>query len=186
MSTRLLFTAKSLARPFPNTFVRHIRSFLILSRQPADRIIPNTHNTCVRSLKMAAVEENLDLSQFTISNATPINFLECQTAFDGLSDKEKLYSHYLLKACWEGSLICLLQTSAEAARIFQLFQNVFSAESVAELKEKALKADNGPAAEEFDVSCLNDFNFTDIPLVPEIYNPLAYPTISQNFYNIYL
>lgn len=101
---------------------------------------------------MAAVEENLDLSQFTISNQTPINFLECQTAFDGLSDKEKLYSHYLLKACWEGSLICLLQTSAEAARIFQLCQKVFSSESVASLKEKALKADNGPTAEEFDVS----------------------------------
>lgn len=106
---------------------------------------------------MAAVEEKVDLSQFTISSETPINFLECQTAFDGLSDKEKLYSHYLLKASFEGSLICLLQTSPEAPRIFQLLQRVFSSESVAELKEKALKAENGPTSEEFDVS-LSPFN----------------------------
>jgi dipeptidyl-peptidase-3 len=102
---------------------------------------------------MATVSEgNLDLSQYTISTNTTINFLDCQTAFDGLTEQEKLYAHYMLRASWEGSLICLLQTSPEAPRIFQLFQKVFSMEEVTEVKERALKADNGLSVEEFEVS----------------------------------
>ncbi|XP_031572146.1 dipeptidyl peptidase 3-like [Actinia tenebrosa] len=100
---------------------------------------------------MATVsKENLDLSQYTISTNTTINFLDCQNAFEGLTDEEKLYAHYLLKASWEGSLICLFQTSPEAPRIFQLFQKVFSFEEVSEIKERALKAENGLTVEEFE------------------------------------
>lgn len=97
-------------------------------------------------------EENLDLSQYTIPTNTTINFLECQNAFEELTGEEKLYAHYLLKASWEGSLICLLQTSPEAPRIFQLFQKLFSCEEVGEIKERALKAENGLTLEEFEVS----------------------------------
>lgn len=92
-----------------------------------------------------------DFSQYTISREIDINLLDCKTAFSGLTGKEKLYAHYLCRASWEGALICLLQTSPESPGIFLLLQELFHAESVEGLKERALLCENGPSKEEFEV-----------------------------------
>lgn len=92
-----------------------------------------------------------DLSQYIISREIDINILDCRTAFAGLTEKEKLYAHYLCRASWDGALICLLQTSPESPGIFLLLQELFHAESVQELKERALLSENGPSQEEFEV-----------------------------------
>ena len=96
--------------------------------------------------------EKDDFSQYIISRDIDINLLNCETAFAGLTDKEKLYAHYLCRAAWEGSLICLLQTSPESPGIFLLLQNLFHAEAVEELKKRALTSEDGPSEEEFQVS----------------------------------
>ena len=53
--------------------------------------------------------EAVDRSQYVLPNDTGICVLDCKTAFEGLTDKEKLYAHYISQAAWHGSLICLLQ-----------------------------------------------------------------------------
>ena len=52
---------------------------------------------------------SVDLRQYTLPSDTGICFLECNTAFNALTDKEKLYAHYLSQGSWYGSLICLYQ-----------------------------------------------------------------------------
>lgn len=91
-----------------------------------------------------------DISQYIISRDIEINPLDCKTAFAGLSDKEKLYAHYLCRAAWEGSLICLLQTSPESPPIFLLLQHLFHSETAEELKERALVPEDGLSKEEFE------------------------------------
>ncbi|KAJ8319543.1 hypothetical protein KUTeg_002891 [Tegillarca granosa] len=50
-----------------------------------------------------------DLSQYILPNDTGVCLLDCITAFDNLTEKEKLYSHYVSQASWNGGLIVLLQ-----------------------------------------------------------------------------
>lgn len=68
----------------------------------------------------------------------PVALLDCKQAFSNLTPKEKLYSHYLSRASWEGSLICFEQTSPESPVIFQIFQALFHGNSIEELKAKSL------------------------------------------------
>jgi len=100
---------------------------------------------------MASDLKEKDFSQYIISREVDINLLDCRTAFSGLTKKEKLYAHYLCRASWDGALICLLQTSPESPGIFLLLQELFLAESVQELKKRALLSENGPSQEEFEV-----------------------------------
>nr|XP_058946241.1 dipeptidyl peptidase 3-like isoform X1 [Pocillopora verrucosa] len=92
----------------------------------------------------------VDMSQYTISKEVDVNLLNCRTAFSGLTEKEKLYAHYLCCASWEGALICLLQTSPESPGIFLLLQELFQAESVEELQARVLKSENGFSKEDFE------------------------------------
>ncbi|GIY76889.1 dipeptidyl peptidase 3 [Caerostris extrusa] len=61
---------------------------------------------------------------------------------EDLTEKEKLYAHYLSKACWYGGLIVLLQTSLESPLIYTLLHKLFRLQSVNELKEVALNECN--------------------------------------------
>ena len=99
---------------------------------------------------MASVKD--DFSQYIISREVDINLLNCGSAFSGLTEKEKLYAHYLCRASWEGSLICLLQTSPESPGIFLLLQNLFHAEPLEKLVERLLRIENGPSKDEVEVS----------------------------------
>nr|CAD7401438.1 unnamed protein product [Timema poppensis] len=84
--------------------------------------------------------------QYSLPNDYPIVELECQVAFDALSNKQKLYAHYLSLASWHGSLAVYLQvsnyisstTSPESPLIFSLLTKVFSNEPIDELKKAAL------------------------------------------------
>lgn len=96
--------------------------------------------------------EKDDFSQYIISREVDINLLNCDSAFSGLTEKEKLYAHYLCRASWEGSLICLLQTSPESPGIFLLLQNLFHAEPIEKLVERLLRIENGPSKDEVEVS----------------------------------
>ena len=96
--------------------------------------------------------EKDDFSQYIISRELDINLLNCGSAFSGLTEKEKLYAHYLCRASWEGSLICLLQTSPESPGIFLLLQNLFHAEPIEKLVERLLRIENGPSKDEVEVS----------------------------------
>nr|CAD7393748.1 unnamed protein product [Timema cristinae] len=84
--------------------------------------------------------------QYSLPNDYPIVELECQVAFDALSNKQKLYAHYLSLASWHGSLAVYLQvrnyisltTSPESPLIFSLLTKVFSNEPIDELKKALL------------------------------------------------
>ena len=75
-----------------------------------------------------------DLSTHVIPLTTPLSSLQAEEAFAGLSQKEKLYCHYLARAAWEGAPICLLQTSPESVPIFLLLRELFSRQSPASLR----------------------------------------------------
>ncbi|KAL8736416.1 MAG: hypothetical protein Q9166_000208 [cf. Caloplaca sp. 2 TL-2023] len=54
----------------------------------------------------------------------PIHPLSIANAFDGLTSKEKLYSHYLARAAWSGTRIILRQVSPEANSIFDFIMEL--------------------------------------------------------------
>ncbi|KAK7104572.1 dipeptidyl peptidase 3-like isoform X2 [Littorina saxatilis] len=88
-----------------------------------------------------------DISQYVFPNDTPVAVLDCTEAFNGLSDKEKLYSHYLAQASFAGGLIVLVQTSPESPGIFLLLQRVFRGQPLEKLKTAAVS--NGVDEEQF-------------------------------------
>lgn len=88
-------------------------------------------------------------SLYTLPNNQPVVYLECTKAFDALTDREKLYAHYLSQAAWNGSLITFIQTSPESPLLFALLHQVFLAESIESLKTSSLTA--GVSEDEFTV-----------------------------------
>ena len=82
------------------------------------------------------IDDDMDVDPaYTIPLDSPISRLEANQAFKGLTDKERLYCHYLSRAAWEGGTICLLQTSPESTPLFLLLRELFSRQSVASLRE---------------------------------------------------
>lgn len=80
-----------------------------------------------------------DYSQYVMPNDTGLCLLDCSAAFSGLTDREKLYAHYISQASWYGGLIVLIQTSPESPGIFLLLQKVFRGQTVDQLKEATTK-----------------------------------------------
>lgn len=78
-----------------------------------------------------------ELSFYTLSNNQPIVQLDCRSAFNSLSSKEKKYAHFLSQASVYGGLIALVQTSHESPIIFAILHKIFLEESIASLKNKA-------------------------------------------------
>ncbi|XP_052106913.1 dipeptidyl peptidase 3-like isoform X1 [Mytilus californianus] len=80
-----------------------------------------------------------DISQYIIPNDTGVCLLDCITAFEGLTPKERLYAHYIAQASWYGGLIVLVQTSPESPGIFILLQKIFRTQPISEVKSLAIK-----------------------------------------------
>ncbi|XP_046646528.1 dipeptidyl peptidase 3-like isoform X1 [Daphnia pulicaria] len=95
------------------------------------------------SVKMSEVA----VKDFVLPNEQPVVPLECVTAFENLTANEKAYAHHLSKASWYGGLIVLIQTSVESGSLFSILHQVFSQESVDDLKKQALE--NGLSEDEF-------------------------------------
>ncbi|KAJ4930185.1 hypothetical protein JOQ06_019191 [Pogonophryne albipinna] len=83
-------------------------------------------------------------SQYYLPNDIGVSALDCTEAFRLLSNKEKMYSHYLSRAAWYGGLAVLLQTSPESAKIFVLLQKIFRKQTPAQLEQVATAAGLSP------------------------------------------
>lgn len=79
------------------------------------------------------------MSDEVYSNETPFLKLDAKVAFEGLSDKEKKYAHYLSRASWYGGLIVLFQTSRESPLIYLLLNRLFRSQDLPSLKTLALE-----------------------------------------------
>jgi dipeptidyl-peptidase-3 len=111
--------------------------------------------------------------QFLISRLQPFAQLSCSVAFNALSTREKLYTHYLAKACWAGSPIVFEQVSPESPALLKLLNLVFSRNSADEIREIS-----GVDAQEFDdflvyAACFygnhgNYLSFGDSKFIPRL------------------
>lgn len=90
-------------------------------------------------------------SIYTLPNNQPVVPLICEPAFNNLTPDEKLYTHYLSRASWHGSLIIPFQISPEAPLIIALLLSIFYYDQdVSKLKKNALA--NNVSEDEFQVS----------------------------------
>ncbi|CAO1439060.1 unnamed protein product [Diamesa serratosioi] len=91
--------------------------------------------------------DNSERKEYILPNSQPVVNLECKVAFDNLTELEKKYAHWFSKACWNGSLISMVQSSPESPLIFALLQRIFHKESVESLKTSA--SNNGISQDDF-------------------------------------
>ncbi|KAH3854367.1 dipeptidyl peptidase 3-like [Dreissena polymorpha] len=68
---------------------------------------------------------------------TEFHMLECSSAFNKLSEREKKYAHYMSRACWYGGLIILYQVSPESPAIFVLLHKLFKRQTFQEIQDLA-------------------------------------------------
>ena len=88
--------------------------------------------------------------EFALPDDQPVALLMCKNDFKKLTYLEKMYAHHFSKACWNGGLISIVQSSPEAPLIFALLHRVFVAESMESFKRNCLS--NGIKANELKVS----------------------------------
>uniref|UniRef100_A0A7E4VIE1 Dipeptidyl peptidase 3 n=1 Tax=Panagrellus redivivus TaxID=6233 RepID=A0A7E4VIE1_PANRE len=84
---------------------------------------------------------------YILSPNTPVVSLDCQIAFNNLTEKEKKYAHAIARACAEGFLIVLNQVSPETPAIFAVLHQLFTHESFDTLRTRA--AASGWTEDEF-------------------------------------
>lgn len=84
------------------------------------------------------MSDNLDKTLYTLPPEQPIVGLEVKSAFDGLTEKEKNYAHFLSKASWVGGLVTMIQTSIESGPIFVLLHKLFSKQNCKDFKDACI------------------------------------------------
>ncbi|XP_018314001.1 dipeptidyl peptidase 3 isoform X1 [Mycetomoellerius zeteki] len=110
-------------------------------------VVLNSTGLYSRTQQQYSTMSDIDKTLYTLPNDQPVVALECDTAFKSLTQKEKLYSHYLSQAAWNGGLIVLIQTSPESPLIFALLQKIFLSESLEDLENSSVRA--GVTQEQF-------------------------------------
>ena len=80
------------------------------------------------------------MEMYYVPAVIPIAQLQVAKSIEALTAKERLYTHYLSRACWAGSEITLSQVSTESPSIFSLFRTLFAAPPIAEYAKAALEA----------------------------------------------
>jgi dipeptidyl-peptidase-3 len=79
-----------------------------------------------------------DASHYVLPLNQPVVSLDCVEAFNGLTEKEKLYAHFLSQAAWYGGTVVTAQTSPESPGIFAVLLDLFKSNGLNGLKEIAL------------------------------------------------
>jgi len=99
---------------------------------------------------IAFLSSNFAMADIYKASATvPVCRLEIRKHFDGLTDKQKAYAHYISRASWLGTRIVLRQVSVEAETIYNLILALFpSSEAIT-----VLKTSSGVSEQEF-TDCL--------------------------------
>jgi len=77
------------------------------------------------------------LAMHSIPSTVSFVNLEVTGPWEQLSEREKMYAYHIAQASWQGAPICLFQTSPESPGIFRLFQLVFSAQPLDDLRKAA-------------------------------------------------
>ncbi|KAH8813356.1 peptidase family M49-domain-containing protein [Xylogone sp. PMI_703] len=67
-----------------------------------------------------------DTKELHLTPHPRIHALDIQQAFQGLSEKEKNYAHYMSRAAWHGTRIILRQVSVESVGIFDLIMELYN------------------------------------------------------------
>lgn len=81
----------------------------------------------------------MDNSIHIIPKGVPYYALDVANAFKQLSEKQRLYAHYMLRASWAGFPICATQVSPESRPILQHLYLFFSTEPSLPLLRKKLE-----------------------------------------------
>lgn len=72
-----------------------------------------------------------------ISTDSPIVNIECEDAWNLLTQKEKMFCYYYSKACWAGQKICTFEKSYESPALFVLLKILFT-QDMQELKQTCI------------------------------------------------
>ncbi|CAD5214016.1 unnamed protein product [Bursaphelenchus xylophilus] len=149
---------------------------------PLSRIRRSTSTSLVRhsnpllATNTMASPAPFDRTLHVVRSDTPILKLECEKAFSQLSNRDKLYAHYLARASFDGGLITFCQRSPESPAILYIFTAVFRGEALQSLREKALEV--GWSEDDFNdflyyfatfyYNAGNYFGFGDRKMVPAV------------------
>lgn len=127
---------------------------------------------CAAALPSAAQD---DLSLYVNPEVVPVRELDATDAFLGLTQREKLYAHWMSVASWEGARITFAQVSDESPAILDLILHVFAhdprqvriASSKAGVTDAEMTAFELYAAR-FLSNCGNYLSFGDTKFIPSI------------------
>ena len=80
-----------------------------------------------------------DKALYVVTPEAPVSKLECEEAFNLVSDRERMYAYYMARASYQGALCGYFQRSFEAPALFYLLINVFKSDTMENLHQFALK-----------------------------------------------
>lgn len=79
-----------------------------------------------------------DIKFHTTPESPPVCQLQVKDAVAKLTDKEKLYAHWMSQASWMGSKVVLNQVSTESPVLFDLFMLLFTSSSVEQVQDSVV------------------------------------------------
>lgn len=98
----------------------------------------------------------------TLCDNAPVCKLDAMAALSALTEKERLYTHWMSKACWQGSLVVLDQVSPESPKIFDMLQKLFTACPAKSFRSTVTgKASGEPCAKKPKVETADGAKITD-------------------------